>query len=41
MLHDASSGTLPEDEAADWIEGWIELCRQEAGLETAPDTAQG
>jgi MioC protein len=41
MLHDASSGTLPEDEAADWIEGWIELCRQAVGLETAPDTAQG
>src|SRR4249920_975713 len=23
MLHDASAGTLPEDEAAEWIEGWI------------------
>ena len=41
MLHDASSGTLPEDEAADWIEGWVELCRQVAGLQALPDTAQG
>ena len=29
MLHDASAGTLPEDEAAEWIEGWIALCRDE------------
>ena len=29
MLHDASSGDLPEDEAAEWIEGWIALCREE------------
>ena len=28
MLHDASAGTLPEDEAAEWIEGWIALCRE-------------
>ena len=33
-LHDLSSGSLPEDEAADWIEGWIALCRQELGMET-------
>ncbi len=26
LLHDASDGTLPEDEAADWIEPWIKLC---------------
>jgi MioC protein len=33
-LHDASAGTLPEDEAADWIGGWIALCREsiEAGV---------
>ena len=24
--HDASSGSLPEDEAATWAEGWYELC---------------
>ena len=41
MLHDASSGTLPEDEAADWIEGWTELCRQDAGTAAVPDAAQG
>ena len=29
MLHDASSGDLPEDEAAEWIEGWIALCREQ------------
>ena len=27
-LHDASAGTLPEDEAAEWIEGWIARCRE-------------
>jgi len=32
MLHDASAGTLPEDEAAEWIEGWIALCRDELGV---------
>ena len=31
MLHDASAGTLPEDEAAEWIEGWIALCRAQLG----------
>jgi MioC protein len=25
MLHDASSGNLPEEEAAEWIEGWVAL----------------
>ncbi|HWQ38216.1 MAG TPA: flavodoxin domain-containing protein [Burkholderiales bacterium] len=28
MLNDASDGTLPEDEAVVWIEGWMTLCRQ-------------
>ena len=32
MLHDASAGTLPEDEAAEWIEGWIALCRAQPGV---------
>lgn len=32
MLHDASSGDLPEDEAAQWIEGWIALCREQIGM---------
>jgi MioC protein len=32
MLHDASSGNLPEDEAAEWIEGWIARCRDELGV---------
>ena len=32
MLHDASAGTLPEDEAAEWIEGWITLCRAQPGV---------
>jgi MioC protein len=34
LLHDASAGTLPEDEAAEWIEGWIALCREQTGLAT-------
>jgi MioC protein len=28
--HDASSGSLPEDEAATWAEGWYELCAASA-----------
>ena len=35
MLHDASAGTLPEDEAAEWIEGWIAQCREELGEDIA------
>jgi MioC protein len=31
MLHDASSGDLPEEEAAEWIEGWVALCREQLG----------
>jgi MioC protein len=31
-LHDLSSGSLPEDEAAQWIEGWIVLCRNAIGV---------
>lgn len=31
MLHDASSGNLPEEEAAEWIEGWVALCREQIG----------
>ena len=36
FLHDASSGILPEDEAAEWIDGWIAQCRAD---EKAPDPA--
>jgi MioC protein len=32
MLHDASAFTLPEDDAAQWIEGWIALCRAQLGV---------
>jgi len=28
MLHDASAGTLAEDDASEWIEGWMALCRE-------------
>lgn len=27
LLHDASAGTMPEEVAAEWIEGWIAQCR--------------
>ena len=27
MLHDASAGTMPEEVAARWIDGWIAQCR--------------
>lgn len=28
LFHDASAGTLPEDEALEWIGGWVGLCLQ-------------
>lgn len=40
MLHDASAGTLPEDEAAEWIEAWVEMCNERIGREAVMDTAQ-
>lgn len=27
LLHDASAGSMPEEVAADWIGGWVALCR--------------
>jgi len=45
FLHDASAGILPEDEAAEWIEGWIGLCAEavnaDASAGAQPNTAQG
>jgi MioC protein len=32
MLHDASSGTLPEEVAAEWAAAWIEQCRETLSL---------
>lgn len=29
LLHDASGGTLAEDDASEWIEGWMALCREQ------------
>jgi MioC protein len=29
LLHDASAGTMPEEVAAEWIEGWIALCKEQ------------
>jgi MioC protein len=31
LLHDASAGTMPEEVAAEWVEGWIALCREQGG----------
>ncbi len=28
LLHDASAGTMPEEVAAEWIGGWVALCRE-------------
>jgi MioC protein len=28
LLHDASAGTMPEEVASEWAEGWIALCRE-------------
>lgn len=40
MLHDASAGTLPEDEAAEWIEGWVKLCQAHIRGKAVSDVAQ-
>ncbi len=40
MLHDASSGTLPEDDASEWIEPWVALCHQHLGGAAEPQAAQ-
>jgi MioC protein len=29
LLHDASAGTMPEEVAAEWIEGWVTLCKEQ------------
>ncbi len=31
LLHDASAGTMPEEIAAEWIDGWVALCREQIG----------
>ena len=28
LIHDASAGTMPEEVAAEWIGGWVALCRE-------------
>jgi len=35
LLHDASAGTMPEEVAADWIDGWVALCRERLGAGAA------
>ena len=35
LLHDASAGTMPEEVAAEWIEGWIALCRERLAAEAS------
>jgi MioC protein len=29
LLHDASAGTMPEEVATEWIDGWVALCREQ------------
>jgi sulfite reductase alpha subunit-like flavoprotein len=31
LFHDASAGTMPEEVAAEWIDGWVALCRGRIG----------
>src|SRR5690348_6441198 len=33
LFHDASAGTMPEEVAAEWIGGWVALCRERLGLQ--------
>ena len=40
LLHDASDGTLPEDEAAEWIEPWVELCKERLEGKSLSQAAQ-
>jgi MioC protein len=35
LLHDASAGTMPEEVAAEWIDGWVALCREQLGTEAS------
>lgn len=35
LLHDASSGTMPEEVAAEWIDGWVALCREQIAVEAS------
>jgi MioC protein len=35
LLHDASAGTMPEEVAAEWIDGWVALCREQIGTEAS------
>lgn len=35
LLHDASAGTMPEEVAAEWIEGWIAQCRAHPAVQSA------
>ena len=34
VQHDASSGTLPEEVAAEWGQGWLELAKEKQGQTT-------
>lgn len=40
MLHDASAGTLPEQEVEEWLEPWIELCNARTESEPVQQAAQ-
>ena len=37
LLHDASAGTMPEEVAAEWVDGWIASCRERMGMAVSPD----
>jgi sulfite reductase alpha subunit-like flavoprotein len=45
LLHDASAGTMPEEVAAEWIDGWVALCKEQLGrggliVESGSDSPQ-
>jgi MioC protein len=35
LLHDASAGTMPEEVAAEWVDAWVGLCREQAAKSPA------
>jgi MioC protein len=43
LLHDASAATMPEEVAAEWVEGWIALCKAQLDVPvtSAPSSAAG
>ena len=40
LLHDASAGTMPEEVAAEWVEGWMAMCREQMETVATPSESR-